>query len=168
MGARNGQGVRVTPKPVTLDPRAPVKAIRLLAGRPYEKLAAACGYATGGSLTRAEGRGGAVDVSTVRRVAAGAGVRLDARARRGAGPWAELVLATLGDAPISVEALYATAAWLGVDLELRATREEPGTPLADAALDALATRAEEAGKAVTAHLVREVAAEGRAKRGRKA
>ena len=60
----------MTPKPVTLDPREPVKALRLLSGRPYEKLATACGYATGGSLTRAEGRGGAVDVSTVRRVAA--------------------------------------------------------------------------------------------------
>ena len=136
----------MSPKPVTIDPREPVKALRLLAKTPYEKLVAACGYATGGSLTRAEGRGGAVDVSTVRRVAAGAGVRLDARVRRGAGPWAQLALDTIGDAPISVEALHATAAWLGVDLELRATREEPGTPLADAALDALATRAEEAGK----------------------
>ena len=65
----------MSPRPTTLDPRAPVKQIRLLAGRPYEKLAASCGYATGGSLTRAEGRGGSVDVSTVRRVAAGAGVR---------------------------------------------------------------------------------------------
>ena len=55
---------------------------------------------------------------------------------------------------------------LAVDAGAGGDRHLPLVELA--ALDALATRAEEAGKAVTAHLVREVAAEGRAKRGRKA
>jgi len=161
----------VTRKSTPLDFAAPVQQIRKLSGLSYQRLALASGYTPGasgrgnaGSIQSVEGLGSRVQVGTLTRVAKGGGVRIDARARSPGGPWRELVLATLADAPISIGALHDVAAWLGVDLRIEASRETGSTPLADAALGALADRASETGRPVLAHLVREVAAEGRGKK----
>lgn len=161
---------RRTPVPLDLD--APVRHVRRLSGKSHQALALASGYTPGrtgrgnaGSIQAIEASGPGVAVASVTRVARGAGVALTAHARYPGGAWSELALATIADAPVSVAAVRAVAAWLGVDLRIEAALEEPGTPLADAALGALAAQAEEAGKPVMAHVVREVLASGRAKSG---
>ena len=160
----------MTRKSTTLDLAAPVKAIRALSGKSHQSLGLAAGYLGGrgghgsaSSIQTIEAAGGRVLVSTVQRIADAGAVRLDARARRGAGPWAALALDALGDVPVTVEAMCAVCAMLGVRVEIRATREDVGAPITDAVLGALGDMREEQGRPVEAHLVREVLAEGRAK-----